>query len=297
MQKCLHSPNKRKSSKWLQLFAIAAACSACYVAGRLGISDVAKPYDYVKPMYLQFDDNTSDEYIDLYYDSSTVNESKMNNDIEKNSKNAVSEKNTGSKLILPSNVSIIDKNGIIVEMSLEDYVLGCLVGEMPLSFHPQALMAQSVAIRSFTLNKIVEGSKHKNAVSCMNPACCQNYVSPQSSGYSKELLEVARQAVKATEKIVAVSDGVPINAVYHASSAEKTKDGADVWGGKVQYLKSVKSPEGEAKICFANYSEGGGHGVGMSQQGANLLGKEGKSYKEILEYYYSGISFDVVLFE
>lgn len=33
---------------------------------------------------------------------------------------------------------------------------------------------------------------------------------------------------------------------------------------------------------------GYGHGVGMSQWGANGMGKEGKSYKEILEHYYTG---------
>ena len=34
---------------------------------------------------------------------------------------------------------------------------------------------------------------------------------------------------------------------------------------------------------------GYGHGVGMSQYGANALAKEGKSYDEILKWYYTGI--------
>ncbi len=34
--------------------------------------------------------------------------------------------------------------------------------------------------------------------------------------------------------------------------------------------------------------KGNGHGVGLSQYGANCLAKEGKSYREILSYYYSG---------
>ena len=38
--------------------------------------------------------------------------------------------------------------------------------------------------------------------------------------------------------------------------------------------------------------KGYGHGVGMSQYGANALAKEGKTYKEILEYYYSDIAFE-----
>ncbi len=39
-------------------------------------------------------------------------------------------------------------------------------------------------------------------------------------------------------------------------------------------------------------TRGYGHGAGMSQYGANCLAKEGKNYKEILEYYYTGINFE-----
>lgn len=36
-------------------------------------------------------------------------------------------------------------------------------------------------------------------------------------------------------------------------------------------------------------TKGFGHGIGMSQYGANGLAKEGKSYEEIVKYYYKGI--------
>jgi stage II sporulation protein D len=36
-------------------------------------------------------------------------------------------------------------------------------------------------------------------------------------------------------------------------------------------------------------TRGNGHGVGMSQYGANGMAKEGKSYKDIVKYYYQGI--------
>ena len=35
---------------------------------------------------------------------------------------------------------------------------------------------------------------------------------------------------------------------------------------------------------------GYGHGVGMSQYGANELAKEGKSWQEILQWYYTGVT-------
>ncbi|MFC5711499.1 stage II sporulation protein D [Thalassorhabdus alkalitolerans] len=42
------------------------------------------------------------------------------------------------------------------------------------------------------------------------------------------------------------------------------------------------------------YTKGWGHGVGMSQYGADGMAKEGKSYKDIIQHYYQGVSVDVV---
>lgn len=39
-------------------------------------------------------------------------------------------------------------------------------------------------------------------------------------------------------------------------------------------------------------TKGWGHGVGMSQFGANGMAKEGKTYKEIVSHYYSGVSIE-----
>ena len=36
-------------------------------------------------------------------------------------------------------------------------------------------------------------------------------------------------------------------------------------------------------------TQGSGHGVGMSQWGANGMAQEGKSAAEILQYYYKGV--------
>ena len=35
--------------------------------------------------------------------------------------------------------------------------------------------------------------------------------------------------------------------------------------------------------------KGYGHGVGMSQTGADAMAKQGKKYKEIINHFYSGI--------
>lgn len=40
--------------------------------------------------------------------------------------------------------------------------------------------------------------------------------------------------------------------------------------------------------------KGYGHGVGMSQWGANIMAEEGKSYEEILSHYYTGINIEKI---
>lgn len=47
----------------------------------------------------------------------------------------------------------------------------------------------------------------------------------------------------------------------------------------------IKEVEGQIRIL----TKGLGHGLGMSQYGANEMAKEGKDYKEILNYYYQGL--------
>lgn len=49
---------------------------------------------------------------------------------------------------------------------------------------------------------------------------------------------------------------------------------------------SVSYNEKDEKFVFS--VKGSGHGVGMSQYGANCLAKEQKTYREILNYYYPG---------
>lgn len=51
---------------------------------------------------------------------------------------------------------------------------------------------------------------------------------------------------------------------------------------------SLKEVENKVRIV----SKGLGHGLGLSQYGANELAKEGKDYKEILKHYYKDVSIE-----
>jgi len=42
-------------------------------------------------------------------------------------------------------------------------------------------------------------------------------------------------------------------------------------------------------LKFTFNGKGYGHGIGMSQYGANKMATEGKKYEDILKFYYTGV--------
>jgi stage II sporulation protein D len=69
--------------------------------------------------------------------------------------------------------------------------------------------------------------------------------------------------------------------------------GETVSGREIRALLGLNSANftvtaGESKFIFTTV--GYGHGVGMSQYGANYMAKTGSTYIEILEHYYSGVT-------
>ena len=68
--------------------------------------------------------------------------------------------------------------------------------------------------------------------------------------------------------------------------------GATLTGEQVRTLFSLRSSNFDiayADGAFTFTVRGYGHGVGMSQYGANELAKKGMDYKEILKTYYTGV--------
>jgi stage II sporulation protein D len=67
--------------------------------------------------------------------------------------------------------------------------------------------------------------------------------------------------------------------------------GATLTGAQFRKLIDVRSTN--FTISYSRYSiiftaEGFGHGVGMSQVGAQVMAKEGQTYQDILAHYYTG---------
>lgn len=187
-----------------------------------------------------------------------------------------------------ASIRLLQEDGTVGTLPLEEYVYGVVGGEMPASWPADAIKAQAVAARTYALNQAQAG-KHaaQGADVCFDSTCCQAYRPPDflrdkwgadSDFYEQKL----RLAVSETRGQVVTYGGALISAVYHASSAGSTNAAADVWGQAVPYLVSVESPGEEAK----------GHGVGMSQWGARYLAEDGLDYQAILEHYYPGTTLE-----
>ena len=264
--------------------------------------------------------------------------------------------------------------GTIEEMPMDKYLLGVLRAEMPASFEPEALKAQAVAARTYTLYKMAQGGimRHPDADACDDITCCKAYRTAEDAAadWGAEALyyeEKLARAVAETDGEAIVYDGQPVLAVFFSSAAGHTQGAGEVWQSDLPYLKSVDSPE-DASLVPNYYSTvrftaqefrdlfcaayptaklggdtgsyltdirrndagfvstlcvggvtvkgndlrtllglrspsftveadgsalifhvtGYGHGVGMSQYGANAMAKEGYTCEEILEHYFSG---------
>lgn len=153
------------------------------------------------------------------------------------------------------------------EMDFErDYMPGVVAGEMGDCTEPEALKAQAVAARSFAYQYIL-----KNAA-IYDTSKAQAYVASRavSSRYMPHI-----QAAKDTDGIILTFNGKPCNTHYSASNGGYVRKSSNAWesGG-------YPDPYDDGELD--------GHGSGMSQRGAENMAKAGKTYAEILAFYYPG---------
>ena len=258
-----------------------------------------------------------------------------------------------------------DKTNKIDVLPLEEYIVGVVAGEMPVSFHIEALKAQAVAARNYAYKKMQSNSNQDYDV--VDTTANQVYLDLdqlKDSWKNKyvENINKVRQAVSDTMDEYLVYNDEIISLFYFSTSNGKTEDALTVFNVDVPYLKSVDSPwdekessgfnsqkvftidefctllsiscstqpeikdiirddsnritditinnktfkgteiykllkirstdfeieQKENKIYFN--TKGYGHGVGMSQYGANGMAKEGYTYDKILYHYYQGTS-------
>ena len=265
--------------------------------------------------------------------------------------------------------------GEIEEVDLDEYLVNVVSAEMPADYDMEALKAQAIVARTYTLYKIIHnGEKHPGADICDSSACCQAWISKEDR--LERWTEEAREenwnkiveAVNSTIGKIITYDGEPINAFFHASSGGTTEIPFNVWGGSgypylqvvetageegySQYssevtftyeelLNKMKEKYQDIEINFENEDDikiientesgrvrtikignknisgveartilglrsanfeitkengviifsvkGYGHGVGMSQTGADAMAKQGYNYEDIIKHFYTGV--------
>lgn len=294
--------------------------------------------------------------------------------LEKENLNNKSEKEYDYKQYTTINV-LHTKTNYIEEMKLDDYLYGVVSAEMPVDFEMEALKAQAVVARTYTIYKIVNNAgKHEGANICDNSACCQAWITKEErwakweENSRKSNWNKIMQAVNETAGKIITYDNSPINAFFHSNSGGTTEIPINVWGGSgypylqivqtsgennykqynsevilnkqelIDKLKSKypdinidfsqpdciniieKTDSGRVRtIKFGNINISGveartllglksnnftvsienenvkftvigyGHGVGMSQTGADSMAKNGKTYEDIIKHFYIGV--------
>lgn len=164
---------------------------------------------------------------------------------------------------------------VVNDIKLEDYLLGVVPSEMPSGWHAEALKAQAIAARSYAVANLGKNGSRGFDL--------KDNTEDQAYGGASCETERTNRIVAETYGIVVTQNKQVITAFYCASAGGKTSNSGDVWYKDMPYLKSVPSYDGNMKKM--------GHGIGMSQHGANNLAKQGYNAYQILAYYYNNIKF------
>lgn len=146
-----------------------------------------------------------------------------------------------------------DQRGELMHMPLGEYIVGVVAAEMPAQFHMEALKAQAIVARTYTISRLrAHGgsgcSRHPQADICTDSTHCQAWISKEvavsswpffrQNAYWNKMLK----AVSETQGQVVTHQGKLIDATFHSTCGGMTENSEDVWTYQVPYLRSVKCP-------------------------------------------------------
>ncbi len=144
---------------------------------------------------------------------------------------------------------LLEQEAGCLELSLEAYLVGVLLAEMPTDFPMEALKAQAIACRTFALKK-ADTDKHQKGHVCADASCCQGFA--DSALYEPAAVSRALEAVQETDGLVLTYEGSLIDATFFSCSGGQTEAAVEVWGEDVAYLQSVASPGEEDAPRFTD---------------------------------------------
>ena len=124
----------------------------------------------------------------------------------------------------------------VEEVALDTYLCNVVSAEMPVDFEKEALKAQAIVARTYTIYKM-NNKKHDNADICDDSTCCQAWISKENRLARWDRDKEAKwnkieECVKETQGKIITYNHAPINAFFHSNSGGKTELPVDVWGGR-----------------------------------------------------------------
>lgn len=149
------------------------------------------------------------------------------------------------------------KTGEVEEVSIDDYLCNVVSAEMPVDYEIEALKAQAIVARTYTIYKI-NNKKHENSDICDDSTCCQAWISKEDrlkrweETKKESNWQKIEKCVKETVGKIVTYNNEPINAFFHANSGGTTEIPVNVWGGSgYPYLQVVETSGEEG---YSQYS-------------------------------------------
>ena len=147
-----------------------------------------------------------------------------------------------------SNIKLFHtETGSVEELDLDTYLYGVVSSEMPADFEFEALKAQAVVARTYTIYQIKNSGKHENADVCDSSYCCQAWISKENRmarwepNIAEEYWNKIVKSVNDTKGKIIFYGGEPINALFHSNSGGSTELALNVWGGNFPYFQAVET--------------------------------------------------------
>lgn len=134
-------------------------------------------------------------------------------------------------------VHIKRKNGDVITMELEEYLIGVVGSEMPASFANEALKAQAVAARTFVAKRNFEVDDSTSSQVFQDDTQLKQV---WGEHYNENQNRV-KDAVMATKGEVLTYQGELITAAFFSSCNGYTNNSEDYWSNTSPYLRSVES--------------------------------------------------------
>ncbi len=152
----------------------------------------------------------------------------------------------------PDIVVFMHETGEKKTMKMEEYIAGVVAGEMKADWPVEALAAQAILARTFTMQAMEE----KGGVPARGTQASTDIKEFQAYN-AKVVNENVKKAIDMTRGMIATYQGKPIHAWFHASAGGITanaKEGLAFKDDEPPYIQSIQSPDDLAPTDVQNWT-------------------------------------------